>query len=299
MGMAPAPSIANLFVAIYEATHIVTFPTTILPFIRRFIDDGFGIWLRDNDPAIDATNWENFQQLVNAMGLTWEFSPRSTSVTFMDLNIHLERGRLTTSIYAKPLALHLYIPPMSCHAPGVLTGLIHGHFHRLFTLCSHESDIEQEIYNFYNRLIDRGYSLPMWIPIFLTAEQIAREKQARTLLPQGDPPNHQLQDDTQTGHTSRTLEQDGNVFLHLQYHLANPPTSVIQKLWRRHVLTPPNETPLSDLRNRYGQRVNIRKLTVAYSRVPNLGNLLSCRKLQPSTPSTDDHPMTTREQDQY
>jgi len=93
MGMAPAPSIANLFVALYEASNIITFPKTSLLFLRRFIDDGFGIWLRNCDPIQDAMNWNTFQQLVNSMGLQWEFSPRSDTVTFMDLNIHLTNGR--------------------------------------------------------------------------------------------------------------------------------------------------------------------------------------------------------------
>ena len=93
MGMAPAPSIANLFVALYEASNIITFPKTSLVFLRRFIDDGFGIWLRNCDPIQDAMHWNTFQQLVNSMGLQWEFSPRSDTVTFMDLNIHLTNGR--------------------------------------------------------------------------------------------------------------------------------------------------------------------------------------------------------------
>jgi hypothetical protein len=34
MGMAPAPSIANLFVAIYEEAHMTSFPKEKLPFLR-------------------------------------------------------------------------------------------------------------------------------------------------------------------------------------------------------------------------------------------------------------------------
>jgi len=145
MGMAPAPSIANLFVAIYEEAHITTFPSTSLHFLRRFIDDGFGVWLRDPNPQQDELNWENFQSIVNGMGLKWEFSSRSFDVTFIDLNIHLREGRLHTSLYAKPMALHLYIPPTSCHAPGIATGLVFGHFYRIFQLCSHQNDIKQEM----------------------------------------------------------------------------------------------------------------------------------------------------------
>ncbi len=166
MGMAPAPSIANLFVAIYETSNIVTFPRSHLPFLRRFIDDGFGIWLRDCDHVKHAQQWESFQNIVNAMGLTWEFSPRSHAVTFMDLNVTLSDGKIST----KPMALHLYLPPTSCHTPGLTVGLIHSHFYWLFMLCSHkkaEKDIELEIYNFFNRLFDRGYSLPTLVPIFL------------------------------------------------------------------------------------------------------------------------------------
>lgn len=55
MGMDLAPSIANLFVGIYEETHIVTFFKTTLPFLQLFIDDGFGIWIWDDDPMKDAT----------------------------------------------------------------------------------------------------------------------------------------------------------------------------------------------------------------------------------------------------
>ena len=229
MGMAPAPSIANLFVAIYEEAHMTSVPKSTLPFLRRFIDDGFGIWLRDADIDNDTNSWESFQALVNNMGLQWEFSGRSDRATFMDLNIQLVNGKLYTSLYAKPMALHLYIPPTSCHAPGIATGLIHGHIYRLFMLCSHESDIEQEIYLFLNRLLDRGYSLPTLIPIFLTAEQKARQHQARQLLQQTNPQTCSTLENTNRRATNPTDGQE--VFFHLRYHPSNPSAKDIQKIW--------------------------------------------------------------------
>ena len=45
MRMSPAPSIVNLFIAIYEETHVKPFLKTILHFLKHLIDDGFGIWL--------------------------------------------------------------------------------------------------------------------------------------------------------------------------------------------------------------------------------------------------------------
>jgi hypothetical protein len=70
MGMSPAPTIANLYVAIYEELHVLKFLPSPVLYLRRFIDDGFGIWLHDPDPAIDERNWTEFQKCLNASGLS-------------------------------------------------------------------------------------------------------------------------------------------------------------------------------------------------------------------------------------
>lgn len=282
MGMAPAPSIANLFVAIYENAHVTTFPTSSLHFIRRFIDDGFGIWLRDSDPQKDNTNWESFKQIINSMGLKWEFSQRSKNVTFMDLNIHLRRGKIFTSLYAKPLALHLYIPPSSCHAPGLTRGLITGQLYRIYKLCSHKHDIEQEISSFFNRLLERGYSLEHLIPLFLNAEQKVKDR----ITCESENRLQNVPQDIR--HTT-----DQSAFFHLTYHPNNPPAREIQTLWRTHVQSPPSKPSLTQLTNRDGAYIPIKQLTVAYSRAPNLGNLLSCRKLKVDIEEYTDIPLAT------
>ena len=56
--MSPAPTIANLYVAIYEAKELLKFLDSFLLRLWRFIDDGLEIWLHDSDPYIDAANWE-------------------------------------------------------------------------------------------------------------------------------------------------------------------------------------------------------------------------------------------------
>lgn len=209
----------------------------------------------------------------------------------MDLNIHLKHGRLYTSLYAKPNALHLYIPPSSCHSPGITTGLINGHFFRLFMLCSHESDIEREIYLFFNRLLDRGYSLSHLIPLFLTAEQKARTHRSKLQHQRGILQNHPPEEVVANTGSIPTKVNKANtgVFLHLQYHPDNPSANKIQRLWRRIVFTPPGQTPLYQLKNRDGYPIDIHKLTIAYSRAPNLGNLLSCRKLKARIDTNTQH----------
>jgi hypothetical protein len=126
MGMSPAPTIANLFIAIYEAKKIIPLIGTYLHVLHRFIDDGFGIWIHDPDPAIDAANWKTIQVIVNAMGLSWDFTKLSQKVVFMDLKIKIMDRHFVCSLYAKLMALYLYLPPNSSHSPSVLTGLVCG-----------------------------------------------------------------------------------------------------------------------------------------------------------------------------
>ncbi len=73
MGMSPAPTFANLYVAIYELNHITPLLEKHLLFYKRFINNGFVIWLHDLDSTINVENWNDLKALVNAMGLKWTF----------------------------------------------------------------------------------------------------------------------------------------------------------------------------------------------------------------------------------
>jgi hypothetical protein len=73
MGKLPAPTIANLYVAIYECDHIIPLISSYLMYYTRFINDGFIVWLHNNDPTTNANNWNNFKNICNTMGLSWTF----------------------------------------------------------------------------------------------------------------------------------------------------------------------------------------------------------------------------------
>ena len=166
MGMPPAPPIATIFVGIQENWLVPKWKATV-PYLERFIDDGNAMWLHDPDASTDDKAWEDFQADINSHhGLKWTFSKRCKEVIFMDLKISIESGKYETSLYEKPLALHLYLPPHSSHPPGVLTGLIMGQVLRFHQLCSHQKDIEQEIKSFFNHLLARGYHYSDLLPIF-------------------------------------------------------------------------------------------------------------------------------------
>ena len=136
MGASPAPMYATIYFAILEQQIIPLFPECV--YYHRFIDDGVGIW---NDFAGEtssqtSTCWPKFQMKFKSISkLDWTFSSHTRTIDFLDVNITLnDDGHVSTRIFEKALNLHLYLPPHSCHPPGVLKGIIRGmmlQFHRL------------------------------------------------------------------------------------------------------------------------------------------------------------------------
>jgi hypothetical protein len=126
MGISAAPTIANLYVAIYKAMHILLLLNSFLFYLKRFFDDWLGIWLHDPDPDVNAANWILFKTLINMMGLRWTSTKLLKTVIFMDMTIDISGSQLITALYVKPMALYHYIPPTSCHPPGALIGLVFG-----------------------------------------------------------------------------------------------------------------------------------------------------------------------------
>ncbi len=263
MGMSPALTIANLCVAIYETAHIIPLHDKYLLFYKRFIDDGFAVWLHDLDPTVDAKNWTNFQAILNMMGLNWMFKSTHKKLIFMDMMIGIIDDKLVTTIYAKPLVLYQYIPPNSCHPPGVLTGLVYGQILWIYQLCSLSEDVDKELSLFYKRLLNRGYLTPKLIPLF--EKGINNAILYLSLTPQ----QQELQAETKMG------KSDERILFHIPYHPQNPPSGFIQQLCQDLLHLPPGKESLNQLRKWEGHRIPIKRIIVAYHRNPNLANLNS------------------------
>jgi hypothetical protein len=97
-----------------------------------------------------------------------DFSECVDEAVFMDLRLKIE-GKRVVCFFVKPLDLHLYLPPHTCHAPGVLSGLILGNVLCIHQLCSAAADIKKELKLFFHCLLDRGYQLHKTTPLFQQA----------------------------------------------------------------------------------------------------------------------------------
>ncbi len=100
----------------------------------------------------------------------------------MDLRLKIKEEKMVTSLYAKPMVLHLYIPPHSCHTPGVFPGIVFRNVLQIHQLCSWAVDVTQEIKLFLHRLLNRGYQLAQLTPLFQQAMDNAKTYLQRPAL---------------------------------------------------------------------------------------------------------------------
>ncbi len=60
MGMSPATTISNLYMAIYDTEHVLSYNLSVVLYHCCFIDDGLVVWLHNPVPTVDERNWKEF-----------------------------------------------------------------------------------------------------------------------------------------------------------------------------------------------------------------------------------------------
>lgn len=276
MGTPCAPAYATLYYAIHEMSFVPRYKQVY--YYVRYLDDILCIW-KDN-PTLTAANlaittenedaWVQFQSDTNNYGtLKWVFTERSDTIEFLDLCIYKHEHIIHTKLYEKALNLYLYLPAHSAHTPGTLKGLIIGMLLRIHRLTSDKTCISADVQRFYERLVARGYQER-------SVRDLFNDTIARIAAKQSSTENFQS---STNFNFSQKIQPEQNLMLHLRYHPYDPPSTLIQKLFRETMLHPNHQEPLEDLKTRKGVRCDFQKLTIAYSRHLNVGNILSVRKL--------------------
>ena len=123
----------------------------------------------------------------------------------------------------------------------------------------------------FHRLKSRGYSDSTLLLLFERAHVLAND---RTLHTPSVAPTHDEDD---------AVKLRSRIFLHTKYHPNNPTSSSLQHLFNNTIIRPPGDFHLSTIENLHGKPIALEQMTIAYSRPPNLGNLLSARNLHLTT----------------
>ena len=228
---------------------------------------------RNDNVETDKERFKSFQEEINSYGtnhpffdgnskqrpLVWEFSEREKNAVYLDLIISLKGNHFHTAIYEKKMNLHLYIPPHSCHPPGVLKGLIFGAVKRAKNLCSEPKDMMPYIKKTLERLTKRGHPRQTLIPMF----NLAIKK-----IIMNPPPPRQVDPEDANKETD-------SLFLHLPYNPLDPPSKCIQTAFKETILNLDN-TPITNIK----RNIDFKRLTVCYHGQKKIGSALAPRRLR-------------------
>ena len=265
MGTPPAPPYATVYYGIHEEKFLPHHAQRVM-FYRRFIDDVIGIWCPHHNHKQDALEWDNFKNKMNAFpGLTWEFSERAKTINFMDMTISINNSnKIETNLFEKRLNLHLYIPPLSTHPPGLLPGIVYSTLFRIFTLCSDNEDKLQRTKVFLNASL----------PVSTKETKVGHYFTKQLCVQKHTVDQHKLRMTTTTASSST-------------YHFIEtiPHLHVSKQHGDTHVAKPQWTLPLEHMKNpKTKEKCNIKRMIIAYKRPMNLGNLLSHRDIATSPP---------------
>ena len=224
--------------------------------LKRFIDDMASVILIGGEDGMSALEWIEFKKDVNTFGiLTWEIHEPSHTIDFLDLTVEIKDGSIVTRTYQKPMNLYQYIPPHSSHPPGMIKGMVYGLLQQYFLQNSIRDDYWKMVRLFYRRLKRQGWSRATLEPIFIEAHESLMIK-------------------TQTMKVSEKekLNYKKLVILHLEYHEKDMPRKLVRKLFEEHC----GDILSKDLDD---GGLEIERAIVAYSRPPNMRDLLQSAKL--------------------
>ena len=266
MGVPPAPSWANLYEALHENEFLPAWRTR-LPLYIRYLDDVLGLWEPNSkDESTNATEWTAFKETVNSVeGLTWEFTELDTTVDFMDTTVSIAGDRLHTTLYEKPLALYLYIPPHSARPPRILTGHVYGEVLQIQRICNDKDNRANRVRTCYDRLLSRGHTSSTLLPLFKKALANARKFLTTS------------EEERMARKQAKQEEAKRQLYFHVNYHPQGPTGSDVQTLFNDTFLNPPGKKPFKQI-GKYGE-LPVDKLIVCHHRPLNLENTLSYRKI--------------------
>ena len=103
---------------------------------------------------------EKFAEYANGIhrNIKIELRYSREKIEFLDTWVHMENGRIYTSLYRKPTDKQLYLHKTSNHPPSTKSGLAYGLGLRLRRICEKQKDYQVHRRELKVQLRKRGYS---------------------------------------------------------------------------------------------------------------------------------------------
>ena len=171
MGTKMGPSYACLFMGHLEHQLKSTYQGTFPQYFGRYIDDCLGIASLPESEILAFIEFAN--RFHPAIKFTFELS--FTEVNFLDINIQLSDGRLSTSVFYKPTDAHSYLDYESSHSLSTRNSIPYSQFLRLRRICSDETDFATQASLMMGFFIRRGYPMTVLRSSLERAKSVPRE----------------------------------------------------------------------------------------------------------------------------
>lgn len=160
MGTRFSPAYANLFLAVWEATHLPKChkqPTAYF----RYLDDIFMVW---NHSRQDFLEFHNTLNNANEY-IKLKYDIQEKHLEFLDVLITKTQTaneyHLSSSVFFKQTDSHALLNALSFHPPHTFPGIIKSQFIRFIRICSEHSDYLKACQTLLDTLPKRGYDLKM------------------------------------------------------------------------------------------------------------------------------------------
>ena len=152
MGTRMAPPYAKLFLAKFETDALSRAPYQPHTW-WRYIDDIFMIWTHSADDLHGFTSYLNSIQPTIKFTSNYSF----TSIPFLDVNVFVDNGNITTDLYTKATDKHQYLLHSSCHPQHTKRAIPFSLALRLRRVCSSDETFKQRSNELKSYLNNRGY----------------------------------------------------------------------------------------------------------------------------------------------
>lgn len=183
MGTRCAPTVANIFMGHIEKKilDLSTHSSLIYKgFWKRFIDDIILVWTGTEEEL------QEFIQFINSLHPTIKFTAnynfQTRSAPFLDTNITITGGTISTDLYRKPTHSPQYLLPSSTHPPHCVRNIPYSLAYRIRRICSEEDTFEMRLQELKEMLTIRDYKPRIIDEAITRVRQIPREEAIRKVI---------------------------------------------------------------------------------------------------------------------
>ena len=183
MGTRCAPTVANIFMGHIEKKilDLSTHSSLIYKgFWKRFIDDIILVWTGTEEEL------QEFIQFINSLHPTIKFTAnynfQTRSAPFLDTNITITGGTISTDLYRKPTHSPQYLLPSSTHPPHCVRNIPYSLAYRIRRICSDEDTFEMRLQELKEMLTIRDYKPRIIDEAITRVRQIPREEAIRKVI---------------------------------------------------------------------------------------------------------------------